>query len=238
VLFVLLAVATTGWVVTATRDRAAVVSAPPTEPVRQPESVIIPVPVPVVVSPPESSKSDSLVKKPSIVLPEGHSMLSLRLSVFQIAAGFIGPGSRPDIIAIGKRGHKPVVFTLLRHVMVVAVDTTDSEKASDKEPKLVTVSFAVTQKQAMAVSLAKARGCNLELLLPSPRIDDTTPEENEKILDEIIKVLQDEKWWKEVPPEGKGKGEGKPTEPLLVAPDTWPKGEGRASDTAFGSRMT
>jgi hypothetical protein len=86
-------------------------------------------------------------------------------------------------------------------MLVVAVDTQTTYNQAGTFPSLNTVSFAVKEKEALLLSLAKQRGCTLELLLRHPsKSSDSDARYN---IDEVIKLLSDEK----SPAEIKGTGE-------------------------------
>lgn len=106
-----------------------------------------------------------LTKAAVPALPGGHDMASLALAPADAAGGFAVPGSRVDVVATMRDGEKVRAFTLLSDVLVVAVD---AEGAGGKKPQTVAVAFAVAEKQVRALSLAKARGCHLALVLRNP----------------------------------------------------------------------
>jgi Flp pilus assembly protein CpaB len=106
----------------------------------------------------------ALVRSPRLVPLGDLDIMSLRVS--SEGAGFVGPGSRVDIIASVRRGERAEAFPLLEDVLVAAVDTMfDSRQVGQLSH---TVSFAVDQERALLLTLAKQRGCRLELLLRAP----------------------------------------------------------------------
>lgn len=142
----------------------------------------------------ETFNPADLLKGGVVTLPPGHSMVSLPIGVGQSAAGFIVPGSRVDILAT-VRLNKPSrlnSFKLLVNMLVVAVNHTTVVDANNNGafPNLSMVSFAVKEKEALVLSLAKARGCNLELMLRHPETADPS-EANEK-LEDVIKLMSDD----------------------------------------------
>ncbi|MCI0699477.1 MAG: Flp pilus assembly protein CpaB [Planctomycetia bacterium] len=280
-LFILLAVATTGWAITATRDRPA---ASKPEQVRQPEPVYVPMVVPVNFSPtdpfemvevvvaardlpvgtmltrdelhravrmkklPKHSLPPAFVVNPEelvdkrltrhmrseeafhpqdlttgnpLALPAGYDMMSLQVSVGG-TAGFVGPGSWVDILATARFNHKLIAFPVLINVLVVAVDTWDAGMKCS-HPGLTTVSFAVTQKQALVLSAAKSRDCHLVLLFRNP--NSSNDRDKDYNLDEVIKLLTDDKRWKEGPSKNDSDIEGnpKPKGPPVGDPPVAPK---------------
>jgi Flp pilus assembly protein CpaB len=264
VLLVLLAIATTGWVVTATRERPAPVVTvrapeptaptptpvvpPPADPERATDIVEILVaerdlPVGTTLTKPdrpqwtklrvpkaevpkdgvvdetqlinqrlskplragEPFRSDVLVRGGTITLPEGMDMVSLRFGASGSDA-FAVPGSKVNIIASMRfeNKNKFYAFPLLVSVLVLAKDATEWEPGFKGSG--VTVSFAVTEKQALALALAKERGCSLEIMLRNPNSD--TDRDRNYDIDSVIKLLANDKKpggatepGEEVPPE-------------------------------------
>jgi Flp pilus assembly protein CpaB len=149
-------------------------------------------------------------------LPPDRNLVSLALSPGDAAGGFVGPASKVDVNATFQRNDKVLAFPLLVDLLVVAVDTQGTEKAPE-----VIVSFAVTQKEALILGLAKARGCRLSLMLRHPS---QKPDPNYNI-DDVIKVLSNDPRPAPVPAnEGQNVS---PPEPLEVAPPPRPVGAGR-----------
>jgi Flp pilus assembly protein CpaB len=133
----------------------------------------------------------ALVKGGVITLPEGKDMASLPMTAMNGAAGFIGPGTKVDVLATVKLGNKTEAFPLLIDMLVLAVDTNTSYDTSKAGvfPNMSTVSFAVTQEEALLLSLAKKRDCHLELLLRNP----SKPVDPSYDIKKIKKLLEDEK---------------------------------------------
>ncbi len=127
-----------------------------------------------------------LTKATGPTLPDGHDMVSLHFNPSQ-GGGFIGPGSRVNVFATLRVADKLSAFPLLVNVLVVAVET--SAVTSDPHPGTNTVSFAVTEKQALLVSLAKSRGCKLELILRHS--DKTTDADKDYKIEKVIAFLAD-----------------------------------------------
>jgi Flp pilus assembly protein CpaB len=103
-----------------------------------------------------------------IILPEGKDMISLPVSAGAAAAGFIGPGSKVDVLATLQVGKLIRAFPLLVDMHVLAVDTHTEYDKKGVFPTINNVSLAVSQEQALLLALAKQRGCRLELLLRHP----------------------------------------------------------------------
>lgn len=141
----------------------------------------------------ETFNPQDLLKGGAITLPPGYGMVSLQVGVGQAAAGFVGPGSRVDVLATLRLTNKLYSFPLLVNMLVVAVNTQTTIDAGHGGafPNLSMVSFAVKEKEALVLSLAKTRGCSLELLLRHPETSD--PNEKNDKLEDVVKLLSDER---------------------------------------------
>src|SRR5262245_51537920 len=109
----------------------------------------------------ETFNPAALVKGGVITLPEGYDLISLPVS--SQTAGFVGPGSKVDVLASVREGKKIHVFPLLVDMLVLAVDSQLILNLKDNSSPTV-ISLAVTEKQALLLALAKQRGCHLEIL--------------------------------------------------------------------------
>jgi hypothetical protein len=87
------------------------------------------------------------------------------------------------------------------------------------------VSFAVTEKQALLLSLAKQRGCSIELMLRHP--SKSAEVDKDYDLDKVVKLLQDEKNFakivgsgddEEVKPKTGGNGSKDPVVDPVITP--------------------
>ncbi len=116
----------------------------------------------------ETFNPADLTKGGVVTLPEGYDMVSLQVGVANAAAGFVGPGSRVNVNATLRLGNKTYAFPLLVNMLVVAVDTNTVGSKDGTYPSMNTVSFAVREKEALLLSLAKSRGCTIELMLRHP----------------------------------------------------------------------
>jgi len=164
----------------------------------------------------ETFNPKDLSKGGVITLPEGMNMVSLPVGVSNAAAGFVGPGSHVTVIATLRLSDKLSSFKLLVNMLVVAVDTNVAYSEKGTFPTMNTVSFAVTEKQALLLSLAKARGCNLELML----LNSMNTGDDDKLynIDETIKLLSDDRNpAKVIGGETEGK---KPADPTVTTPPT------------------
>ncbi|MBY0456546.1 MAG: hypothetical protein K2V38_04360, partial [Gemmataceae bacterium] len=169
-------------------------------------------------------------------LPPGYHMSSLQINAAAAAAGFVGPGSRVNVLATVRLGTRVESFPLLVNMLVVAVDTQTSytkENGTGTFPTLNTVSFAVKQKEALLLSLAKNRGCSLELLLLSNNTDANEMAKDYRI-DDVIKKLQEDKEVSKVSGVSGNDGERPPqgTEPKVEPKTTEPKVEQKNPEPA------
>jgi Flp pilus assembly protein CpaB len=138
----------------------------------------------------ETFNPQDLSKGGNITLPEGYDMVSLQVGVGNAAAGFVGPGSRVNVLATVRMGNKLYAFPLLVNMLIVAVDTQTTYDQKGVFPSMSMVSFAVTEKQALLLSLAKNRGCTLELMLRHP--SKSAESDKDYDLEKVIKLLSDE----------------------------------------------
>jgi Flp pilus assembly protein CpaB len=157
----------------------------------------------------ETFNPQDLSKGGAITLPEGYDMVSLQVGVANAAAGFVGPGSRVNVNATLRLGNKLYAFPLLVNMLVVAVDTQTTYTKEGTFPTMNTVSFAVKEKEALLLSLAKSRGCTLELLLRHP--SKSTATDKDYNIEEVLKLLQDEQHPGGI--KGPANDEKKPTDP-------------------------
>jgi len=137
----------------------------------------------------ETFNPADLSKGGVITLPPGMDMISLQIGASNSAAGFVGPGSRVDVLATARLRNQMIAFPLLVNMLVVAVDTQTTYSQNGTFPTLNTVSFAVDRKQALLLALAKSRGCTLELLLRHPEKNSKTDDHYK--IEDVLKMLQD-----------------------------------------------
>ena len=104
---------------------------------------------------------------PLIVLPGGKDVISIQLSISGAASSFIGPGSHVDIFATLRIGHNLNAVPLLVDMRVITVDKL-TKATTNNTQDIITVSLAVTQDEALLLSLAKKRDCYLDLILRHP----------------------------------------------------------------------
>lgn len=89
----------------------------------------------------------------------GRSIVNLRLHVVMSPAGYIGPGTRIDVLAAKRFGKQVGVFPLILDATVVEVDRDE------------TTSISVDRTQGLLIELALLRGCELSALLRNPDAD-------------------------------------------------------------------
>jgi Flp pilus assembly protein CpaB len=141
----------------------------------------------------ETFNKADLTKNGVVSIPPGMSMFALPIGLPQAVAGFVGPGSRVDVLASFRLQTKIVAMPILVNMLVLAVDaSTTYPNTGAAFQNLSTVSFAVDRKQSLLIKLAQARGCDLSLLLRNPDEKVTENDKNYDI-DKVIKQLQDEK---------------------------------------------
>ncbi len=170
----------------------------------------------------EAINSQDLRKGSFITLPDGYDMSSLQIGAANSAAGFVGPGSRVNVNATLRLGTELKAFPLLVNMLVVAVDTNIAytKESNGTFPGMNTVSFAVKEKEALLLSLAKSRGCSIELLLRHP--NKNTEGDKKYNIDDVIKLLSDENGKDKADIKGAvggGNGEDKrPNTPVTTTP--------------------
>jgi Flp pilus assembly protein CpaB len=141
-------------------------------------------------------------KSPVVIVP-GLDVISLELTAKDTAGGFVGPGSRVDVLGSIIVDDHPVAVTLLADVQVLAVNGIQELKGNGLFPDVATVSFAVTEKQALLLTLANACHCKFSLLLRHP---DAPPRyrtiaEGQAKIDEVTQLLKRAKPRREPGPE-------------------------------------
>jgi len=141
------------------------------------------------------TKAD-LGKGSSITFVHGKHMVSLPMSAAQAAAGHIVPGSKVDVLATLKLPKKLASFPLLVDMHVLTVNSDLDQSKSQVFQNMTMVSLAVTQEQALLLSMAKTRGCNLELMLQNPEKELDTTYDFKK----IKKLLEDDQTGIEIVP--------------------------------------
>jgi pilus assembly protein CpaB len=111
---------------------------------------------------------EDLSKGGYITLPEGYDLLSVRVGVGQGEAGFIGPGSRVNILATVRKDNTLHTFPLLVNVLVINVDSQVTYDSKGAFPSTNLMGFAVTEEQVFLLELAKRRECQLDIVTHKP----------------------------------------------------------------------
>lgn len=127
-----------------------------------------------------------------VVIPDGYDMVSMPVNVGNAVAGFVGPGSRVDVLATVRLTNKLHAFPLLTNMQVLAVDTVTTYDKNGVFPQLNSVSFAVKDKQALLIKMAEARGCSLSLKLRHANKKQESEEEIARLIKEAEDLLRDE----------------------------------------------
>lgn len=144
------------------------------------------------------NSTDVTMSSPSVFL-KGKDTMSIAMSARDAAAGHVGPGSMVDILASLTDSDDKRVFTLLPDVPVLAVNGVQELKGSGVFPDMQNVSFAVDQRQAILLTLAKTRNCKLELLLRHP---DAPARTDWKYEDTEQTLMRGNKGVRGLPPDG------------------------------------
>lgn len=135
------------------------------------------------------SKKD-LTKGGVVSIPAGKSMVSLPINLSNAVHGFVLPGSKVDVLASVRLSNNVRVLPILVNMLVLAVDANPQAPAnSPTVASLSTVSFAVDRDEALLIQLARARHCEMTLLLRNQQDKDGLYDKGYKI-EEVIKLLQ------------------------------------------------
>lgn len=135
------------------------------------------------------NKSD-LTKGTYVAIPPGMAMVSLPINLQNSVHGFVLPGSKVDVLASVRLNNRVRVMPILVNMLVLAVDAhTQPANGQGTFQSLSTVSFAVTNKQALLIQLARARNCEMTLLL---RNQEDKSNENDKgyDIDKVVSLLE------------------------------------------------
>jgi Flp pilus assembly protein CpaB len=159
----------------------------------------------------ETFNPGDLTKGGVVTIPAGMDMHTLQLSAPQAVAGFVGPGSRVDVLVCVRLGSTIRAMPLLVNMLVLAVDQNTAYSQSGTFPTLNSVSFAVERKQALVIELAKARGCTVSLLLRNP---ESKIQDDKYKIDEVIKLLSDDQNRSDVNNPKASRTEGGPDEEI------------------------
>ena len=125
-----------------------------------------------------------------VTIPAGMHMSTLQLGVPAAVAGFVGPGSRVDVLVTIRLGATTKAFPLLVNMLILAVDQQVAYDKTGTFPQLNSVSFAVDRKQALLLELAKSRGCTVALMLRHP--EDKSTDVAGYDIDKVTALLSDD----------------------------------------------
>ena len=111
----------------------------------------------------------------------GKSIVTIRLGIAMSPAGYIGPGTRIDILASVRFGKRLEVFPLLLDVAIVEIKRDEQ------------CSISVDRTQALLIELALFRNCELGLLLRNP--DEPTAPDKLYDPEEVLRYLANKGHW-------------------------------------------
>jgi pilus assembly protein CpaB len=172
----------------------------------------------------ETINKGDLSKGGVITIPDGQIMVTLSMNASQAAAGFAGPGARVDLVTSVRLENRTSAMALLVNMLVLAIDGQTTYTKEGVFPSVSMVSFAANQKQALVLELAKSRGCQMSLLLRSPDAAQSEFEKNGYNIDDVLKLLQDDKNPISLGPVESGEVKAKRPQPkTVVVPAQEPK---------------
>lgn len=188
------------------------------------------------------NKAD-LSKGVFVSIPPGMAMVSLPINLQNSVHGFVLPGSKVDVIASVTLSNKVRVMPILVNMLVLAVDANvQTANGQGTFQSVSTVSFAVTGKQALLIQLARARHCEMTLVLRNQE-DKISEHEKGYEIDKVVSLLE----CGEIQSPGGGTGEAdgqpkndnEPKEGTSPAPKTeLVKVPAAADDIAAGTQLT
>lgn len=130
-----------------------------------------------------------LTKGGVVSIPSGMLMVAMPITLPNAVHGFVLPGSKVDVIASVNLSNNVRVLPILVNMLVLAVDSnTQAPQNAPTVPNLSTVSFAVSSKQALLIQLAKARHCDMTLVLRNQEDKENENDKGYKI-EEVVKLL-------------------------------------------------
>ncbi|MFO0804335.1 MAG: Flp pilus assembly protein CpaB [Gemmataceae bacterium] len=188
------------------------------------------------------NKAD-LSKGVFVSIPPGMAMVSLPINLQNSVHGFVLPGSKVDVIASVTLSNKVRVMPILVNMLVLAVDANvQTANGQGTFQSVSTVSFAVTGKQALLIQLARARHCEMTLVLRNQE-DKISEHEKGYEIDKVVSLL--ERGEIQSPGGGTGEADGQPKndnepkEGTSPAPKTeLVKVPAAADDIAAGTQLT
>src|SRR5688572_30539992 len=105
----------------------------------------------------------------SSTIPEGMRLITLKVNDVSGVAGFVGPGSRVDVILAGSptSGNIEMAKVILENIQVSAGDQNILTDDSGRPLNVQNVSVLATPEQATALTLAQTEG-KIQLILRNP----------------------------------------------------------------------
>jgi pilus assembly protein CpaB len=107
------------------------------------------------------------------VIPEGMRAVSIRVDDVVAVAGFVGPGTRVDVLLTGNSGAESLTRTILQDVQVLAAGQKIQPDAQGRAEKVNVVTLLCSSQDAAKVTLAASSG-QIQLVLRNPMDKQTT----------------------------------------------------------------
>ena len=101
------------------------------------------------------------------VIPEGMRAVSIRVDEVVAVAGFVGPGTRVDVLLTGQSGNESITKTILENIQVLAAGQKIQPDAQGRAEKVNVVTLLCSSQDAAKVTLAANDG-HIQLLLRNP----------------------------------------------------------------------
>ena len=133
----------------------------------------------------ETFNPQDLTTNSPINPPPGFNVMTFAISPEKGVAGFAGPGSKVDVLAViplRKQNNKSVIMKVAVDMLVLAIDTNTQYPQGGAYQNMSMVSLAVTNKHAKILHATISRGADIRLVLrnmDSPAIDREIPTEEE-----------------------------------------------------------
>ncbi|HYM12891.1 MAG TPA: Flp pilus assembly protein CpaB [Bryobacterales bacterium] len=115
------------------------------------------------------------------VIPEGMRAVSIRVDDVVAVAGFVGPGTRVDVLltgtpGVGRGGNEPLTKTILENVQVLAAGEKIQPDATGKAERVNVVTLLCSPEDSAKLTLAANEG-RIQLVLRNPS-DNAKDKEN------------------------------------------------------------
>jgi len=101
------------------------------------------------------------------VIPQGMRAVSIRVDDVVAVAGFVGPGTRVDVLLTGVSRNESLTKTILENVQVLAAGQKIQPDSQGKAEKVNVVTLLCTSQDAAKVTLAANDG-HIQLVLRNP----------------------------------------------------------------------